>query len=339
LVMENTHSYLIVFAAAFLTTLAATPIARKAAVAFGVYDRPENELKVHKKPIPYLGGLAILAGLALPMFAVIRNMPSEPMLLTGLCIAAALITILGVLDDIYDIKQHYKFFIQIAVALGLVAAGFRVEVLPLLPFVIIITVFLIVGVSNALNLFDGLDGLASGVTAIAAIFFFIIFAAKGDILGMTLAASLAGACLGFLVFNFNPASIFMGDAGSMLIGLMLAVLMIRNATAAYDFTSFFASILICGVPILDTTLAFTRRYLNKKPIFTGDRSHIYDQLVDRGFSVRRTAFACYALGAVFGIAALFLRTLPMFWGFAVFALIVLGSAAAAMKLRMLTIDV
>jgi len=337
--MEETHSYLFVFAAAFLTTLVATPIARKAAMVFGIYDRPENELKVHKKPIPYLGGLAILAGLLVPLSLAGRSFPSAPFLLPGLYLAATVITLIGVLDDVFDIKQRYKFFIQIVIALALVSAGFRVEVIPFFPLAVIISVFFIVGASNALNLLDGLDGLASGVTAIAAIFFFIIFTAKGDITGMVLSASLAGATMAFLVFNFNPASIFMGDAGSMLLGLMLAVLMIWNIRVAYDFTSFFVSILVCGVPIFDTALAFTRRYLNNRPIFPGDRSHFYDQLVDRGFSVKKTAVTSYALGAILGAAALFLRVLPTLWGFVFFVLVVAGLAAIVMKLRMLTIEV
>ncbi|MFQ5354463.1 MAG: glycosyltransferase family 4 protein, partial [Thermodesulfobacteriota bacterium] len=328
-----------IFAAAFIVTLAATPVARKAAMVFGVYDRPENELKVHKKPIPYLGGLAILAGLAAAVFVASRFFSFNPLLMTGLYIAAALIALTGALDDILDIKQRYKFFIQIALALGLVAAGFRVELLPFWPVVVIISVFFIVGASNALNLLDGLDGLAAGVTSIAAIFFFIIFTKKGDVTGMTLSASLAGATMAFLVFNFNPASIFMGDAGSMLLGLMLAVLMIWNSRGAYDFTSLFVSILICGVPIFDTALAFTRRYLNNRPIFPGDRSHFYDQLRDRGFSVKKTALTSYALGGFFGVTALFVSVLPVLWGLVFFALVVAGLAAAVKTLRMLTIEV
>ncbi len=336
--MEGTFAHMLIFAAAFAVTLAATPAARKAAMVLGVYDMPENELKVHKKPVPYLGGLAIFAGLAAGAALAGRFFDLDAVLITGLFVCAALITAVGALDDIFDIKQRYKFFIQIALALGLTASGFITEVIPFVPAAAALSVFFIVGASNALNLLDGLDGLAAGVTAVAAFFFFVVFAGKGDVTGMALSASLGGASLAFLVFNFNPASIFMGDAGSMLLGLMLAVLMIWNARAAYDFSSLFVSILICAVPIFDTALAFTRRYLNNRPIFPGDRSHFYDQLVDRGFSVRKTALTSYLLGGVFGAAALFVGTLPVFWGLAVFAAVICASGAAAMKLRMLTIE-
>ncbi len=331
------RDYLIIFISSFAATLLATPLARKFAFMANVVDRPSSYLKIHKNPTPYLGGIAIFLGILCSLLVANLYLNMDGAYLRGLIVIAALVTALGLLDDIIDIKQTYKFFAQILLALGVVYMGFRVNIFPIAYIAVPLTVFCVIGACNALNLLDGLDGLAGGVSAISGVFFLILFLRANDAFGIALSLAIVGACLAFLLFNFNPASIFMGDAGSMLLGFTLSVLMIRYSSASYDFKAFFMSIIICGVPIFDTALTYTRRYINNRPIFPGDRSHFYDQLVDRGLSAKKTVLISYLIGLSFGVSALLMNSFPELPAFFIFLSVLSAVLFAALKMNMLRI--
>jgi UDP-GlcNAc:undecaprenyl-phosphate GlcNAc-1-phosphate transferase len=330
--------YVYIAAVSFGVTLAATPLAKRAAFATGVLDRPDERLKTHKRPTPYLGGLAILSGMLISLVLANRSFGFDRVYFWAFIAVMLAMTLIGLMDDLFDIRQNYKFAVQVALASALALSGHRAGVIPAPAVSIPLTVFYIVGVCNSLNLLDGMDGLASGVTAIASFFFLLLFLERGDAFGIALSLSLLGACLGFLVYNFNPASIFMGDAGSMLLGVALPVLAVRYASVPYDFRGFAAPVLVCGVSVFDTALAFTRRYLNNRPIFPGDRSHFYDQLVDRGFSVRRTVMVSYLLGAFLGAAALITKGATQTQALILFLAVLSAFAGAVWRLRMLRIE-
>ena len=327
---------LIVLAISFMVTLLATPIARKAAFMTGIVDRP-GSLKVHRKPVAYLGGVAILLGIASGLLAAGRYLGMSEAPLRGLLAVSALVTGLGLLDDIMDIKQTYKFFAQILLAVAVIYAGFRVNVFPAAYIAVPLTAFCVIGACNAMNLLDGLDGLAAGVSGISGVFFLILFLRTGDGFGILLSFALVGACLAFLIFNFNPASIFMGDAGSMLLGLTLSILIIRYSSTPYDLRSFLMAIIVCGVPIFDTALAYARRYINNRPIFPGDRSHFYDQLVDIGIPARKTVLISYLMALAFGAAALLMSAFSGAAAFVIFLCILSAVLFAVLRMKMLRI--
>ncbi len=322
----------------FVLTLLFTPIMKKIAFKANVLDNPNCNLKVHKKPIPYLGGVALFLGTLIAMIIANYQISFSMMFFWGVICASIIITSLGLIDDVFDLKQKIKFAVQIILAIGLVCTGLRVETFPFSLIAIPLTIFYIIGSCNAFNLLDGLDGLAIGISAISSLFFFVLFLNINDIFGVTLSLSIFGSCVAFLVYNFNPASIFMGDAGSMFLGLMLSVLMIRYTKTPFEYKSFLISIMVCGVPIFDTALTYTRRYINNKPIFPGDRSHFYDQLVDRGFSVRHTVFISYALGFVFGVVGVIINVIPLIPAFLIVSILFLILAVFVVKMKMLKME-
>lgn len=302
-----------------------------------IVDRPDNELKTHKKPIPYLGGLAIFIGIIGALLLAQFQFGFEMKLLLPIAIGMFSIMLLGLLDDIFNIKQNYKFVIQIIIGIFFVFFCLQIGTIPFLSVAIVLSVFYIVGACNALNLLDGLDGLASGNSGISALFFVILFFIKQDSFGLVLSVALLGACLAFLIYNFEPAKIFMGDAGSMLLGFVLAILMIRYSSKPYKILDFISPILICGVPIFDTGITYLRRFLNKKPIFPGDRSHFYDQLIDRGFSVKHTVLISYAIGIIFGIVSVIISFIPLIPALLIVSVFLFILAIVIVKMKLLKI--
>lgn len=329
-----------VFISSLLIALLLTPVCRHVATRMGVLDMPDKDLKPHGRPIPYLGGLAIFFGVILPLVVVIvagHNQQGRALL--AVVIGATLITLTGLLDDLVSLKPIHKIIAQVAAALILAAGGVIFRALPtevgdipvaaLSPTLATVVgiglqVFLVVAACNATNLLDGLDGLCSGVTAIISVGFLLLASSIAgwymwgsgpdydfSVLVIVISLALLGAAIGFLPYNFNPASIFLGDAGSMLLGFICATLVIMFCEHAGMIKWLVSSLLIFGLPFFDTGLAFTRRWLNGKPIFKGDRSHFYDQLVDRGLSVRQAVLVCYGLAVLLvaiGIGLLFVRT-------------------------------
>jgi UDP-GlcNAc:undecaprenyl-phosphate GlcNAc-1-phosphate transferase len=314
----------------FVFALAATAVCKRIAIAFGIVDKPDNRVKTHKRAVAYLGGVGILIGSAAGILAGIyclsgqEHASSTFAWLLGVLAGGAIACSVGLVDDIFDLKPHQKMLGQILAASALVAAGIR----PSLSFLhaylgwnisqntemilgIPIVIVFVVGATNSLNLLDGLDGLCAGVTAIiaAALLLLAIHLGTwrssnvgGDAVRVIVCLGLLGAVCGFLPFNRHPAKIFMGDAGSMLLGFFVAALMILFAEKAVRW--WMASVVVFGLPILDTAIALIRRLLNHKPLFVSDRGHIYDQMIDRGIPLKRTVALCYTLAALYALIGL-----------------------------------
>jgi UDP-GlcNAc:undecaprenyl-phosphate GlcNAc-1-phosphate transferase len=342
--------YIYVFYVAFIVTYCFTPVMRHVALYYGIIDRPDLGRKLHAAPVAYLGGAAVfigwIGGLAITQFTATHRPEADlPHLRwpTSMILAAAMIVVLGLWDDIKKATPRLKIVAQVLAALALLHANIGTNSTgPLLTPVIVrlsrvthwnphvfhsfvtvssylLTIALVVGCCNATNLMDGLDGLCGGVTAIitAGFLFLVVHMATFGNLGNTntdgqrvvLALALLGAVLGFVPFNFSPASIFLGDTGSMFIGFSCATLITMMAEERPKW--FLAAMVMFALPILDTTLAFARRFVNGRPLFSADRHHIHHQLVARGFTVRQTVIISYGLAVFFvmiGGAIAFMRT-------------------------------
>jgi UDP-GlcNAc:undecaprenyl-phosphate GlcNAc-1-phosphate transferase len=232
----------------------------------------------------------------------------------GVGVGAVVIFLLGFFDDIYELPSKLKFIVQISVGLLVALSGVRIEFLSnpfasnhpvfLNLFSIPITVIWIVGVTNAVNLIDGLDGLAAGISSIASLSLMVLSIYSGYPIAVLLTATLAGACLGFLPYNFNPASIFMGDTGSTFLGYILAITSILGLLKGYTLATIFIAVLILALPIFDTAFAILRRFLAGKPIMSPDRGHLHHRLVDKGYSHKRAVITLYGISGVFGLAAI-----------------------------------
>ncbi len=301
-------------AVAFLISLLLTPFVRDYALRRNWVDAPDNDRKIHVRPIPRLGGIAIvvayLGALALSLVAPYQKVPFDlPVALSAgirLLPAAATIFATGLVDDIYSLKAWQKLVGQVIAAVLAFSAGFGVvtfqgDPLPIwvsLP----VTIFWLVGCSNALNLIDGMDGLAAGVGFFAAMTMMIAALTHQNMELALVTAPLAGALLGFLRYNFNPASIFLGDCGSLLIGFLLgcfgAVWSHKSATVL----GMTAPLMALAIPLLEVAVSIARRFLRNQPIFQADREHIHHRLLARGLTTRRAVLLLYG-GC--GLAALF----------------------------------
>lgn len=291
-----------------ITSILITPIIKKLAFKIGATDKP-NYRKVHQKIMPRLGGLAIYISF-LVGFLILK--PENPYI-ESILLGSIIIVLTGMLDDIYELSAKTKLIGQLAAALVVVLwGGVQVEFINL-PFTtnvlefgylsIPITVLWIVGITNAINLIDGLDGLAAGVSSIALITISIMAIIIPNPFVVMIGGILLASTIGFLFFNFYPAKIFMGDTGAMFLGFMIAVLSLlgfKNVTLI----SFIIPIIILGVPISDTFYAILRRIMHKKPLSAPDKSHLHHCLLDLGFTHRQTVLLIYAMSAFFGLVAI-----------------------------------
>lgn len=299
------------FSLAFGVSLAATPFVKMLAYKIGAVDVPKDERRAHDHPIPRLGGLAIFYGFLISIVCF-ASVESE---LKGIIIGALIIVALGIVDDVKQLGSKIKFLTQILVAVIVVMHGVTIEyvsvpsfvieggILPLGVFSVPLTILWIVAVTNAVNLIDGLDGLAVGVSSIATFSLFFIAILAGEMEVAILAAALAGSCLGFLPYNFNPAKIFMGDTGSTFLGYTLSIICIQGLFKGYVVISFIIPFLILGLPLFDTAFAVVRRIWNKKPIMSADRGHLHHRLMDMGFSQKQTVAFLYIIASILGLSA------------------------------------
>ena len=340
----------------FVTALAATSLCKKIASKFGIVDKPDDTVKTHKEPIAYLGGIGMLAGLTVGIFAGLYTSHDQPYLqqafkwLVGILAGASIACMIGVIDDIFDISPTKKFLGQIATAMILVFVGIK----PALHHFVVpfgwempeniefflgipVIIFFVLGATNSLNLLDGLDGLCAGVTAIITIAMLLLavhlgtwgFSEVGDPVRVILCLALVGGVFGFLPFNRHPAKIFMGDAGSMLLGFAVAALMILFAEGIPRW--WMASIIVFGLPILDTATALVRRLINKKPLFVSDRGHLYDQLMDRGLTLTQSVKICYFLAALYAAIGLIMSQIRTRYALMVYVIVFIVSAAVIWK--------
>ncbi|WP_026575902.1 glycosyltransferase family 4 protein [Bacillus sp. UNC438CL73TsuS30] len=313
------------FLLCFLCSILITPIIKKLAFKVGATDNP-NQRKVHQKIMPRLGGLAIFVSFLLGLLLMHPDSQYHAAIVVG----SVIILATGVLDDIYELSAKLKFLLQIAAALIVVYwGGVQVDFINL-PFggnlyfgamSVPITVIWIVGVTNAINLIDGLDGLAAGVSSIALITISAMAIVMGDPYVMTMGAILLASTLGFLIFNFHPAKIFMGDTGALFLGYMIAVLSLLGFKNV-AFISFVVPVIILGVPISDTFFAIVRRLYNKNPLSAPDKSHLHHCLLNLGFTHRQTVLLIYAMSAMFGLAAV-IFTMTTVWGSILMLIIIL----------------
>jgi len=311
----------VAFLLAVLVSALLTPVLRRFALRHRLFDDHVSTRKVHGRPIPRLGGLAIALAFYVPLLALLFETSSvgeifyaRTNLATAFLLGGVGICALGLFDDLRGSGAGLKFIVQFGIAGALFYAGFRIDVLSL-PFVgtialgplsLIVTLVWIVGVINAMNLIDGLDGLAAGVGLFGVATTFMLAAMRGDPIMMLFMAALGGALVGFLFYNFNPASIFMGDTGSMFLGYVLAVGSVQTSQKSTTAVAILVPILALGVPIADTALAMLRRAIRRRPIFSADRAHIHHKLLDLGLSQRQAVLVLYGVSIVFGGTALLL---------------------------------
>lgn len=328
---------------AFAVALFAGPIVKLISISFDFYDKPDGGLKSHDRPIPYLGGVAIYAGW---LTALISAMTSHEWKTSGLetgsshsqfiwiAVGGTLLMLTGLIDDLRHLPPKLRLLVQAGVAgiliFGGIGGGVGAQLLQgilgmsipsalLILLSLLFCAFVIAGASNSTNVIDGMDGLCAGIIGIAALGFVILATClvQQSHLDLTnawriviVAVALWGTCAAFLIFNFNPASMFMGDSGSLLLGFSVATIMILFAEYA-GWRGLIGSAIVFGFPIFDMALAVTRRRLAGRPLFRGDRSHFYDQIRDRGFSIRKTVLICYALGAAFATVGMLSIFLPV----------------------------
>ena len=292
-----------------------TPLVKRLAYRIGAVDVPKDKRRMHNHPIPRLGGLAIFVGfvIAVLLFA------SPDRQLRGVLLGACLIVAVGVVDDSHPLGAGIKFILQIVAALIAVWHGVVIQAIANpLPFggpywnfgvmAVPITVVWIVAVTNSVNLIDGLDGLADGVSTIAALTMLIIALLMGSMEMAVICAALVGSCIGFIPYNRNPAKIFMGDTGATFLGYILATVSVAGLFKLYAIISFIVPFIILGFPIFDTASAFTRRILKGQNPMKADRSHTHHKLIDMGMNQKQAVATLYMVAGVLGLCAVMIVT-------------------------------
>ncbi len=297
-----------VMIAGFAAAVGFTPITRRLAFYLGVLDQPSSR-KVHQKPTPLMGGLAIYGALVI---ALLLFRPEFYLVEFGAILAGATwLVLLGFVDDRQGMRPLVKMGGQTIAAIVLIVAGIHVRIFENQILNIGLTLFWIVGITNAMNFQDNMDGLAAGITAVASIFFFVMAVQEELSLVGSLAAALAGASVGFLIYNFNPASTFMGDMGSMVLGFLLSVLALKldfNVSPDRQIVTWMVPIVVLGFPIFDTTLVTFTRLRERRSPMQGGKDHTSHRLVSLGLSQRAAVLLIYALCAALGFTAIELST-------------------------------
>ena len=301
---------------ALVVSFLTTPVVKTFAYKVGAIDVPKDARRMHKVPIPRLGGLAIFIGFMVSILLFAKITPEMKSILLG----AVIIVVLGVVDDIMALPAMLKFVVQIVAAS--IPATHGVQILAFsnpnifsdnlywvlgwlsIPF----TVIWIVAITNAVNLIDGLDGLANGVSAISATTMLVIALVGGQSQVAIVLAALVGACIGFMPYNMNPAKMFMCDTGATFLGYILATMSIQGLFKYYAVISFVVPFLILGLPIFDTTFAFIRRIAHGQSPMHADRSHIHHRLIDMGLNQKQAVATLYVISAILGLSAVVLTT-------------------------------
>jgi UDP-GlcNAc:undecaprenyl-phosphate/decaprenyl-phosphate GlcNAc-1-phosphate transferase len=311
----------VAFVLACLVSALLTPLVRRFALRHRLFDDHVSTRKVHGRPIPRLGGLAIVAAFYTPLLALLLEASSvggqfyaSSRMAIAFLAGGVAICALGLFDDIRGSGAAVKFLVQFAIAGTLYYFGFKIDVLSL-PFIgtvtlgplsLLFSLLWIVGVINAMNLIDGLDGLAAGVGLFGVLTAFVLAATRSDPIMMLFMAALGGSLLGFLFYNFSPASIFMGDTGSMFLGYVLAVGAIQTSQKSSTAVAILVPMVALGIPIADTMLAMLRRAIHHRPMFSADRAHIHHKLLDLGLSQKQAVLILYGASILLGGTALLL---------------------------------
>ncbi|MCH3914289.1 MAG: undecaprenyl/decaprenyl-phosphate alpha-N-acetylglucosaminyl 1-phosphate transferase [Acidaminococcaceae bacterium] len=332
------RSYLLAFAIGLILSWVLTPYVKKLAFRLGAVDKP-NARKVHHTIMARLGGLAIYLGFMAGAITCMQLTKD----VVGILVGGTIITLVGIADDIFQLTAKAKLLGQIVAALVLVGFGVRIEWLnnPFggyfyldylsIPF----TVFWVVSFTNVVNLMDGLDGLAAGVSAIASVTIILVALQQGLYPVAVITAALAGATLGFVRYNFNPATIFMGDTGSLFLGYMLAAISIYGAVKSAATIALIVPAIALGLPIMDTAFAIARRYLNGKPIFQPDKGHIHHRLLAMGFSQRQAVIFMYLISAGLCLSAVLLTEMEGIYAVILLIVILVAIFIGAKKIGIL----
>lgn len=312
--ISSTRIMYIIFAflIALLVSFASTPIASAIATRVGAVDKP-NKRRINQVPIPRMGGLAIYFGFLVAVLCFADIASSE---IRGILLGSVMVVVLGALDDVYQLPAVLKFGAQIVIALFVIWHGVDVQIITN-PFPwaesqyinignwgYLLTTLWIVGVTNAVNLIDGLDGLAVGTSTISCITLFIIALFTGEMTIALLLIAVIGACLGFLPYNSHPAKIFMGDTGSTFLGFIMATVSVQGLFKSYAVITVAIPILILGLPIFDTGFAILRRIIQHKPVFAPDRGHLHHRLLDHGYNQKQAVYILYVISAALSLLAI-----------------------------------
>lgn len=353
--MNPTEHYPLLFLVALLATLLATPLAKCIAQHLGAIDKPD-ERRINKVPIPRMGGIGIALGLVAAVAVQVAGTkllgwPTvfvPHMQLQGvdyklLTVAVVIVFLTGAIDDVRNLKPRQKLLGQILAAcvaaasglvIGNVANPFTTELIPIGWLAYPITVVYLVAFTNVINLIDGLDGLAAGITAISCAAMFYLSYEAHQIDAAVLACILAGCCLGFLRYNFNPASIFMGDCGSNMLGFLLGVIALLGVNRVAAATTLIVPLVIAGVPIIDTFAAIVRRRRGHTAISQADTGHIQHRLIKQGFDQKQAALMIYGWSILLAAGAIVMTKVALPLRFIVFILLVSVSAVFIRKLHL-----
>ena len=353
--VNPTEHYPLLFLVALLATLLATPLAKCIAQHLGAIDKPD-ERRINKVPIPRMGGIGIALGLVAAVAVQVAGTkllgwPTvfvPHMQLQGvdyklLTVAIVIVFLTGAIDDVRNLKPRQKLLGQILAAcvaaasglvIGNVANPFTAELIPIGWLAYPITVVYLVAFTNVINLIDGLDGLAAGITAISCAAMFYLSYEAHQIDAAVLACILAGCCLGFLRYNFNPASIFMGDCGSNMLGFLLGVIALLGVNRVAAATTLIVPLVIAGVPIIDTFAAIVRRRRGHTAISQADTGHIQHRLIKQGFDQRQAALMIYGWSILLAAGAIIMTKVALPLRFVVFILLVSVSAVFIRKLHL-----
>ncbi|HWQ79813.1 MAG TPA: MraY family glycosyltransferase [Anaerovoracaceae bacterium] len=306
------NQYLLIFLTAFVLALIFTPVAIKIAPKIGAVDIPKDNRRMHTKTMPRFGGMAIYIGTVASMLIFL---PFNAQLM-GVIAGGTLIFFVGIIDDLRSLPAKVKLGCQILCAFILFEFSVRINFIGnpfgegyyYFPWIVslLVTVVWIVGITNTINLIDGLDGLAGGVALIASVSIAYIAYIHGRTEACMAMLAIAGAALGFLKFNFNPAKIFMGDGGALFLGFMLAGLSVISPMKSATMLATVVPVLVLGLPIFDTAFAILRRLVNKRPIMEADKGHLHHRIMAAGLGQRRTVLTLYAISSVMGVAAILL---------------------------------
>ena len=327
---------LLIFASALLLVVSGTPVARWISLRLGIVDHPDVR-KLHTKPIPRLGGIAMVVAVMVALLVFEDRYGITQMV--SILIGAAWVSLLGIWDDRWGLRPIYKLIGQVMAAVILIVAGVQIS-LPLPEYMNwLLTVVWVVGLTNAINFLDNMDGLSGGVTAIAAAFFLLMAVQSGQYLVGGLAAAVLGASAGFLLYNFNPASIFMGDTGSLFLGFLLAALGIKLRFPGHPVViTWMVPVLVLGLPIFDTTLVvFSRIRRGLHPITPG-KDHTSHRLVYIGFSQREAVMALYLVAGVLGMVAVFVTQADVAQAYLLGGAVFLGAVYSMWRLERIPLD-
>ncbi len=332
--------YLAAFIISLIFSLIFTPIIKIISHKLNLVDHP-GDRKINTESIPTAGGTAIYLAFVLPTFFFLPLNST----IKGILIGGSFILLLGMLDDKFELSAPVKFGGQIIGALILIYYGVTISFItnPFGGFIFLgiyavpFTVFWIVSIINTINLIDGLDGLAAGVSIIAVLTLFVVALQENQAAAAMLAVLLAGSCLGFLKYNFNPAEIFMGDTGSMFIGYIIAAVSITGALKSAAAVTIFVPMLALAVPILDTTFAIFRRVVNDRPIGEADRGHIHHRLLAVGMNQKQAVLSIYIISFFLGITASLINGFKVDHALVVFIAVILSVIYGAKKIGLFSV--